>query len=388
MHSRVHPLVVILVMLMSVLAVGVWMWGTGSAKTIGGPAALRQGPDGHLYLQIQNQLLEHDADGNFVVRHDLSRLGVHEMLGGFAFFSDGDILLRRGPDPRTFLDNIRAYQRKTNDQSLRPKTQDAGLYRCNLEDATCTRFGSPGIDFKAAHSVFIDWQTDDVYITDTTRHLLRKYAADGRALAAPAAGFRFPNQSLLHEGQLVVANTNRHEIRIVDPRSDRFGEELKVIDVVPRAAADRGQTWPSHLARVGDGWWVNNMRAGMNDGGIYVFDDDWSFRRRARLPDGADPISLLGFGGEVLVSDWNNDKVYRLSREGELLRDFDSPGLQQVLAESRAKRREYELYGYLGIVLFVVVMAGLLVRALAVSLSGDAPGRARGAISGAQGGSG
>lgn len=87
------------------------------------------------------------------------------------------------------------------------------------------------------------------------------------------------------------------------------------------------------------------------------------------------PVSLRGLVGEVLVSDWNNDKVYRLSREGGLLRDFDSPGLEQVLAESRTQRRQYQLYGYLGIVLFVVVIAGLMVRALAVSLSGDTPRR-------------
>ena len=326
-------------------------------------------PDGHLYIQIQNQLLEHDANGAFLARHDLAKLGVERMLGSFAFFSNGEILLRRGPDARSLFDHIRALQRRTNQQSLVPQSPDTGLYRCNLGASTCVLFGSEGVDFKAAYGIFIDWDTDEVYITDTTRHVLRKYSADGEVLAEPVAGFKFPNQLLIHERQLLVANTNYHQVRIVDPSTESFGENVDVIDVVPGVAAKDRRTWPSHIARVGDEWWVNNMRTGMNEGGIYIFDDNWRYDRRATLPPGADPISLLPFQDGVLISDWNNDRVYRVSLKGELLTNFASPGLEQVLAESRTKRRQFEMYGYLGIVLFVFVIVGLLVRGLAASMS-------------------
>lgn len=364
MNAKVHPLVVVLVMLLTFLAIGVWMWGTGEAKEFGGPAQLSMDPEGHLYVQIQNQLLEHDESGVFLVRHDLEKLGVESMLGGFGFFSDGDILLRRGSDPRTVLDNIRAYQRRTNEQSLIPGSPNTGLYRCNLETTNCEIFGSNGIDLKAAHSIFIDWRTDEVYIADTTRHLLRKYSAKGEELAGPIGGFKFPNQLLMRGEQLFVANTNYHQIRIVDPNTASFGEELGVIDVVPDAAATALQTWPSHLARVGDEWWVNNMRNGMNEGGIYVFDDSWRYDRKVPLPPNADPISLLSFGDEVLISDWNNDRVYRVSLSGEMLMDFASPGLEQVLAGFRTPRLQYKIYSYSGIALFVLVIVGLFVRGL------------------------
>lgn len=371
MNSKVHPLVVALVMLLTFLAIGVWIWGTGEAKKIGGPAELRTDPDGHLYIQIQNQLLEHDADGVFLKQHDLSALGVELVLGTIAFFSDGDILLRRGPDPRTLSENIRAYQRRTNDQTLVPQSPDTGLYRCDLETITCELFGSWGIDFKAAHSIFVDWHTDEVYVADTTRHLLRKYSANGEALAEPVGGFKFPNQLLMHEGQLFVANTNHHQIRVVDPRTQSFGEQLDAFDVVPAAASTAGQTWPSHIARVGDEWWVNSMRTDMNEGGIYIFYDDGRYDRKVTLPPGADPISLISFGGEVLISDWNNERIYRVSSKGELLKDFASSGLEQVLAESQTSRRQFEMYSYAGIVLFALVIVGLLVRGLAVKMSAE-----------------
>lgn len=370
MNAKIHPLVAALVILLTLAAIGIWVWGTGKAKAVGGPAELRLGPDGHLFIQIQNQLLEHDADGVYLRRHDLGELGVSVVLGSIAFFSNGDILLRRGPDTRSLSDNIRAYQRQTNRHTLDPETADSGLFRCNLETQRCDRFGTPGIDFKAVTSLFVDWETDEVYISDTTRHLLRKYSAEGVALAEPVAGFKFPNQLLIDNGLLYVANTNYHEVRIVDPATDAFGTEIAAIDVVPAAATYLEQTWPSHLARVGEDWWVNNMRTGMNEGGIYIFDKNWQYDRKVILPADADPIALLVFHGDVLISDWNNDRVYRVATDSVEREEFVSVGLDEVLAESAIERRQFNTYGYSGVGFFVLIIGGLLVRGFATQVSG------------------
>ena len=369
MNSNVHPLVAALVILLAFVAIGVWMWGSGAAANIGGPAELRVDPGGHFFIQIQNKLIEHDPDGAYLKTHDLSNVGVGLFLGTYGFFSNGDILLRRGPDPRSFSDNIRAFRRKTNQHSLEPATPDTGLYRCNLETVACELFGDNAIDFKAAHGIFIDWNTDEVYISDTTRHVLRKYSAEGESLAGPVGGFRFPNQLLMFDGQLLIADTNNHVIHVVDSRTAVFGRTLGKKDVVPIEAGAARQEWPSHFVRAGDEWWVNNMRTNMNEGGLYIFDDSWQYLRRASLPRHADPISLIVLGDEVLVSDWNNDKVHRFSLSGEYLSDFESTGLEQIVAGAQEARRRFEVYKYLGVVLFAFVLGGLMVRALAVSMS-------------------
>jgi hypothetical protein len=201
-----------------------------------------------------------------------------------------------------------------------------------------------------------------VYITDTTRHLLRKYSAGGETLAEPLGGFKFPNQLVMYDGRLYVANTNFHQISRIDAREGSFGREFDSFSVETPAAVAAGQTWPSHLARVGDQWWVNNMRNTMSEGGIYIYGDDWHYAHTVSLPAGADPISVLPFNGAVLISDWNNDRIYRVSPGGELLRDFASPGLEQVLAESRTKRLKFRIYSYAGIALFLFVLAGLFFR--------------------------
>jgi hypothetical protein len=108
----------------------------------------------------------------------------------------------------------------------------------------------------------------------------------------------------------------------------------------------------------------------MDDGGIYVFDDIWRYSHKIALPQRADPISLIAFNGEILASDWNNDRIHRIAPNGNPLVDFASSGLDQVLAEARTSRRQFEMVSYSGIVLFAFVMAALLVWALAVNMSG------------------
>jgi hypothetical protein len=369
MQSNVHPFVAALILILTGIAVVTWMWGSGAAANIGGPSKLKMGPDGHVYVQIQNKLVEHDAYGQYLRTHNLGEMDVDFLLGGFAFFSNGDILLRRGPDPRSFGDNLRAFQRLTNQQSIEPNSPDAGLVRCELEIKRCERFGKTGIDFKAAHGIFIDWKTDEVYISDTTRHLLRKYSDDGTALTGAISGFRFPNQLLMHDEKLLVADTNHHEIRVVDPATESFGKLLGIKNVTPALATAAAQTWPSHFVRVADQWWVNNMRKGMNQGGIYLFDEDWRMNRKLELPDDADPIALLAVGDEVWISDWYSDKVRRFTKAGKPLADLDSEGLNNILAIARVERSKYEVISYSGVALILLVLGGLAVRGFSVSMS-------------------
>jgi hypothetical protein len=248
------------------------------------------------------------------------------------------------------------------------------LFRCNLDTADCTQFGDDGIDFKATIGIFIEWQTNEVYISDTTRHLLRKYASDGREQVPPVGGFKFPNQLMLHDGQLLVADTNNHVIRWLEPDSSNFAQLVDSKSVVPIAATNASQTWPSHFARVGEEWWVNNMKSGMNHGGIYVFDNEWQYVRRVELPPKADPISLLPVGDEVWISDWNNDVVRRYSAAGEQLPNLQSAGLESILTAARQERLTYTILSYAGIALVAFILLGLMVRAFALAMN-KGPGR-------------
>ena len=185
MNANVNPVIAAWSSLSPSAGIGVWFWASGQAKEIGGPSELRVAPNGHLYIQMQNQLLEHDESGRFIARHDLSELGVDRVIGAVDFFSNGDILLRRGPDSRTLMENIRAFQRKTNTQTIMPATPNTGLARCSLHAKTCDNFGESAIDFKTAYGVFIDRRkrrcVRDRYLTTPDPKILIRRSRGWRA---------------------------------------------------------------------------------------------------------------------------------------------------------------------------------------------------------------
>lgn len=365
LNVKVHPAIAAAILMAAIAAIAVKIWADGRALAIGGPAQVLRAPSGDIYIQIQNQLLHHTPSGAFKRRIDLAGLGVETLIGGIAFFPDGDILIRRGDDPRGLYDKLRAYARLANEQPIASSKPGEGLFRCNLVSMDCAPFGAPAIDFRATFHAFIDPLNASVYISDTSRHALHKYSVDGSELSSFTHGLRFPNQLLVYDGHLLVADTNNHRIAGIEAGGVELPGENSSFDVVPDEAWSRGERWPTHLARVADHWWVNNMRSDMRNGGVYVFDNDWTFVKRLGLPAGADPIAILPFGPGALISDWDNDRIYRVDAEGKIIGDFTSSGLEELLRQSRERRTFYNVVSWLGIALFVMVLVGLLMKALA-----------------------
>ena len=362
LNAKVHPALATAVLALAAVAIAVKIWGDGRALDVGGPAQMLRAPSGQVYIQVGNRLLRHDPQGGFVRPIDLAELGVSQVIGGFAFLPDGDLLLRRGSDPRGLLDNLRAYGRLRNRHSIFDTEPGSGLARCDLQELQCAVFGTPPIDFRSTFHAYIEPQGDTVWFSDTPRHTLRRFSADGEQLASVEPDIRFPNQLLVHDGRLLVADTNNHRLAAFDISGPGSPEFVAGIDVIPDEAASRRERWPTHFARVEGQWWVNNMRSNMRNGGIYVFDDDWRFIERLALPDDADPIAILPFDSGALVSDWDNLRVYRLDADGRRLDDFESAGLEAVLRDAREQRRFYAIVSWLGIGLFVLVLAGMLLK--------------------------
>jgi hypothetical protein len=362
LNVKVHPAIATAVLVLAAVAIAVKVWGDGRALDVGGPAQMLRAPSGHVYIQIGDRLLQHDPQGGFVREIDLADLGVARVIGGIAFFPNGDLLVRRGRDVRSLLDNLRAYGRLKSRRSIFDAEPGSGLARCNLQNMQCAPFGTPPIDFRSTFHALVEPQGDTIWFSDTPRHTLRRFSADGEQLAFHETGLRFPNQLLLDGGRLLVADTNNHRLATFDVSGPDLAEAGPGIDVIPAEAASRRERWPTHFARVDGRWWVNNMRSNMQNGGIYVFDDGWRFIERVALPDDADPIAILPFGPGALVSDWNNLRVYRLDTEGRRLDDFSSAGLEAVLHDAREQRRFYALVSWLGIGLFVLVLAGLMLK--------------------------
>lgn len=356
---------------------GLKFWFDDLALDFRGPDHLHTDAAHNLYIQIGNQLLKHDAAGSFLKRYDLIDFGIANSYGDFAFFNNGDILIRRGINDLSLLEKVKRYRRMTNKTTLAAPDEDSGLFRCNLESKKCVRFGDGSIDFNRTFHLFIDPQTENVYIADSSRHTLRLFDVNGVQIAIKGTGFLFPNQLSLIEGSLYLADTNHHRLVSLYPTTEKFAKEIdshlilsnNPAVISPELQRHHSQTWPATFTRTQDLWWVNVMNNGMRDGDIYLFDNDWRLQSLLDLPENADPMDLVQFNGHVLISDLSLNRVYQFDQVGHRLQDFTSPGLQHTIADNATQQGFYKNLSRTALAAFILLFIGILLYALKQSRS-------------------
>lgn len=359
--NNLNPYQIIAILVFFIGIIFLWNWANSRALDHMGPVHLHKNGKGALFIQVKNDLIEYDTDGNFVAQHDLTTLGLEKLLGDFAFFNNGDILLAKRQDLPGIDENLSAYKRETNKRPVESGNSGDGLFRCSLQDLTCERFGNKTLDFGRAFHLYISPEDESVYVADSSRHSLRKYSQDGTELASRVTGFKFPNQLLVENKKLYIADTNHHSIHVVKADTDNFAQTIEMNNVIHPEARESGKIWPSSLARVGTHWWVNNMGTGMAFGSVDIYDDNWEFKKSLNLPEKADPVSILEFNDQILISDFNLHRIYQFDRDGEVLRDFHSPELEQVLSGQLKKHRFYKKIQIGVIALFIIcVLIGIL----------------------------
>jgi len=209
----------------------------------------------------------------------------------------------------------------------------------------------PGFD--RAFRVFIERDTDTVYLADTSRHRILKLDSTGKLLAT-AEGFKFPNQIALVNDKLWIADTNNHRFVAVSPKTESFGKVLSEIAITP----DSLHIWPSAFVQVDRDWWVLAMGDNMSYGRVVRYTDTGVELDQLDMPSGADPLSLALWGDNILVADYGRLAFYRYDRRGVRQVDFSTPSLAALINEKRA---EIERWRYAGYSCWVIFALGLLV---------------------------
>lgn len=356
MSQHVKPLTAILIVIVTLVLISLIFWARGEALRVGGPDQTQIDHAGNLYIHISGTLYIFSPDFALQRKLDLLELGVVDLVGDFAFFSNGDLLIRKGKFDPALIDNIRRYQRLPETKAPVAKHKNEGMYRCNLEQMSCNKFGNNNIDFDSAFHLSVDPSTDTVYLSDTGRHKLRKFDSDGNTLAVQDKGFRFPNQILLHNNKLLVADTNHHAIQEVDTSNENFGKIIQT-NIVKNKSLGRHK-WTFSMARVNDHWWVNNMSNNMSNGKIAVYDSNWNFVKPVELPKKADPIDFAVLQDRVLITDLDNIAIHQLDYNGKLLTSPLPEEMDIKLQELRKEKSRYEKLAIAAIVLFVLFIAG------------------------------
>ncbi len=353
MNKSVHPAVAALVIASVVLIFGVKYWLDQKVLELPRPALMQPHPSGGVVVLVGLSLYHLAESGELLTTLDLEPLGVTEMVGDFAFFANGDLLIRTTSASQNLSDNLATFGRLEN-SSYGADGEQNMLSRCVLAAKTCAVFTRQLPALNRTFRLHVDWSDDTVFVADTSRHRVLKFNARGDLQGGSQEMFKFPNQLRVYDHKLWVADTNHHSLRALSTATDNFGAEIE--SHLTKAGGE--WRWPSAFLRVGESWWVDVMSSGMSNGKIIVYGPDWQRRQEVALPEHADPVAIEKLGRRVLISDWGNIAIYQFSDDGVRLPDLEVKELSARLIEIRARAKllktiSWSLLGLFAISLFV-----------------------------------
>jgi hypothetical protein len=319
-------------------------------------------PDGRLFIMLGTDLFEHDESGLPIRRIDLRELGVIDVIGDFAFFNDGDLLIRIGVDNRSLSDKLRQYFRRDNLKPTHLKVEKSGLFRCDLSAMQCMPFGKQYNNFDQSFYLAVDWESDRVLVADSSRHRLLLFSSTGDLLAETRQGLKYPNQVIYRNGLAYVANANRHEVAVFEVGESSLKRTVRGFLAAEVGTQLRGHIWTSSVMAAGDQFWVVNSDSDMANGIVVRFDRSGERLGELELPELADVFSVESFRSEMLVNDLRAGKIYRYSYMGDRMPDFQSSLLDAKLHALAQEKESYYRWMYIVIGLFFITfIAGLVI---------------------------
>ncbi|HEY9035593.1 MAG TPA: hypothetical protein VIM96_02670 [Pseudomonadales bacterium] len=346
MNAQVNPWVAALVIALSVAIFGVKFWADGERAHTPAPTFVRATPDGGLWVVMNNDIVLLDADGQYQRTIPLAGLHVTDLVGDIGIFSNGDLLLRA--EPAADDTQFKAGQ----------------LLRCAPATRECTAWST--LNFSKVFRLYID-ADDTVFIADTMHHRVLRRAADGADQGAVHDRVRYPNQ-LWRAGDalfVTMSDGNASAIQWFAVGKKTLGDWQGSADIGHADGVAAGHAMASDIVRVGDVWWVNLMRSGQKDGGIYRFDSRWNLLGRVALPAGSDPLVMTAYQGDVVVSDFKWRRLLRLAADGSARPDFAPPRLETQLAVWRAQAARFAQYSEAAIIAFGMLLAVGMIAGIA-----------------------
>lgn len=315
--------------------------------------------DDYLVTQFGDHLVWLDQYGREQKAQNLRELNLMPH-GDFDFFSNGDLLmysLRSEPNSLELLARLLRLQKRAS-SAVRPEVASQGqdgLYRCDLQREMCTAFASQLPVLSSSFRLVIDRSTDEVYLADTPAFKLYKLGKAGATLAtSDTQTFRFPNQLVLVNHQLWLADTNNHRVVAVSTDSDHFAQVEQQFTVL----LDSRYRWPHQIAKSDKGWWVNIGNGDMAHGRIVHFSENGERGSEQELHEMSDPMAIAYWRDTLWLADFAEPILQRYNADGVPLAAVESATLAAVSEESKARYQYYRRVSHFGLGGLILVLVG------------------------------
>lgn len=311
---------------------------------------------GQLIVQLGQHLVWLDADGQERNSLDLTRLGVRAE-GDFALFSNGDVLLYHRPQAASFLDNLKAFFRLQ--ASHPPALKGAeGLKRCNIDG--CSDFSRQLPAFEGAFRLLIEPDSQRVHIAHTSEFRMYLLDEQGQLLAkGDEQSLRFPNQLLLRDGQLWVADTNNQRLAQLNTEPDQYGEILQTLPI----SLSQKHRWPHEMAWDGQAWWVNLGDHNLSYGRLVQLDQQGQLLNEIKVQPLSDPLAIAWFAGQLWFNEFEAIKLWRVDPLSQAVTGHQSATLQRLEEHAQRELAYWQLIGRIALGGMACVFLGGLLAA-------------------------
>lgn len=316
-------------------ALGARLWATHQTANLSGPDHLAASSDA-LYVHLNGSLYQLDNDGDLKNEIPLSSLGIEGPLADIQVLSSGDLLLG--------------------------DLEQGTVRQCAMPTRVCRAVAPSGANaIERQFKFYADESKGRLYITDTRRHRLLVQSLE-EGLLEELAGreiFRFPNDIRAVTGDgFYVVDTNNHRVVVFAYDGNELIERESV-----RVSADdlvrSGHTWPVGASQgpLGD-WWILSADGRLRDADLVVYDADGNPKIKIDLPEKSDPIGIVRFNGQIVLTDRELVALYQVDPASGDVFPFSAASFQKVLSASRERKQHYRFIAS-------IAMGGLVVLLIA-----------------------
>ncbi len=309
-EKSLHPLQATLVLVVFLAVFGIGFWAYDKSISVETVDNIKRTPWQTTVIRMGNHLYEYSDDETLLRDIDINRFGFADTYGDFAFLSQQQLLI-----------NVVQHDLP-------------GLHLCDLSSDSCRLFSDALPLMARSFHIDVDRTSGDVFVTHASEHKLYRLNSEG-AVKETLEGFRYPNKFHIDAHGFWLADTNHHHIKhyVIDNSLTLRAEYETSLRAPYR--------WPFNLLKVDDEWWVNIMDNGMRDGRIIRYDQYWRQVGELSLPSNADPYDLDWLDGNILITDLDNQCIYRFDQSGRRLENFEPSDLQLALQAVRHDKQFY-----------------------------------------------
>lgn len=288
------------------------------APTPSGPSAIAATDNGHLYLLVDEQLLQHDRAGVPEKAIPLADLGLTRPTA-LLLPAPGNTLLLRA-------------------RALDTPQAAPALWRCQPEQGACERlpggYSEARIDALVRHPL-----SGDLILADAAGGTLLRLSSEGERVAR--AERQLPENPVLRldTGLLMINSASAPAVSVYRIEPGAFGRQIDELLLLAPVAIDAGQTRVLDFLQQDGNWWASLRNPDTGSTGTYLFDGQWNYLREIDRDAGTGAARLVRWNRKVLLSSPQRSVIQRFNTSGDKEAPFTSPLLENAIESERRWQR-------------------------------------------------